>query len=433
MFNGTGDRNMSEEVKLFNAGKLILRKNDFGGYTVPTQGLYPFQWNWDSAITALGWIKFDEPRAWQELDVLISGQWDDGMIPHILFHKESDTYFPGPDVWGSDKNIKSTSISQPPVLATVVRKLYAEAKDTKLRDEKIITMLPNLINYHLWWYRDRDPEKTGLVVSYHPWESGMDNSPAWDQALDRVPQVTWEYQRRDLNHIDASERPHKEQYDRYLYLVDLFKHKNFDSQAIFDDSPYKINDVSLIAILHKATLDLLALCDEYNFTGKDVDKLVASAELTKQEIGKLWCNDTQFFYSRDLISNSLCQIKTNAGFLPLLGGLASSAQAQHLSQEIKEWMSASQYAIASTDPRETLYEPQRYWRGPVWLHINWLIATGFTDIGAIDIAKEIKDKTQTLFREFKFYEYFNADTGVGCGGNDFSWTAAIGMYWLLNP
>ena len=25
----------------------ILRENDRGAYTVPTKGLYPFQWNWD--------------------------------------------------------------------------------------------------------------------------------------------------------------------------------------------------------------------------------------------------------------------------------------------------------------------------------------------------------------------------------------------------
>ena len=32
----------------------ILRENDLGHYTVPTHGLYPFQWNWDSCLTALG-------------------------------------------------------------------------------------------------------------------------------------------------------------------------------------------------------------------------------------------------------------------------------------------------------------------------------------------------------------------------------------------
>lgn len=28
--------------------KRILAANDRGGYTVPTDRLYPFQWNWDS-------------------------------------------------------------------------------------------------------------------------------------------------------------------------------------------------------------------------------------------------------------------------------------------------------------------------------------------------------------------------------------------------
>ena len=422
---------MSEDQQLFNAGKAILNKNDFGGYTVPTQGLYPFQWNWDSAITALGWMKFNEPRAWQELNVLMSGQWDDGMVPHILFHKDSDTYFPGPDVWGADKKVKSTSISQPPVLSSVVKILCEQAKDIPLRDKTVMAMLPGLIRSHLWWYRDRDPENTGLVVSYHPWESGMDNSPAWDEALERVPQVTWEYQRRDLNHIDASERPHKEQYDRYLYLVDLFKHKHFNSEDIYRDCPYKVNDVSVISILHRATLDLIDLCEQYNVTDQEVEQLKASAALTQRNMHQLWSEKTHFFHSKDLISNTLCSIKTNAGFLPLLGGLATKEQAQHLAKEVQAWMAASQYAIASTDPREPQYEPQRYWRGPVWLHINWMIALGFERSGYLEVAEQIHSKTDALFREFKFFEYFNADTGTGCGGNDFSWTAAIAMHWLL--
>ena len=422
---------MKNNDKLIEQAKDILYKNDVDGYTVPTHGLYPFQWNWDAAITALGWMKFDEPRAWQELEFLISGQWEDGMIPHILFHKESDTYFPGPDVWGSDKLVKSTSISQPPVLTTIVKMLFEEAKDAELRDEKLAKILPSLIQYHLWWYRDRDPETTGLVVSYHPWESGMDNSPAWDGALDAVPQVTWEYQRQDLNHIDASERPHKEQYDRYLYLVEFFKNKHFDSNDIYRDCPYKANDVSLISILQRATLDLLALCKQLNVTGPDIESLKASVGLTKNAINDLWCEETSFFYSKDLITNSLCKVKTNAGFLTLFGELANDEQAEKLAKEAVEWMSASAYAMASTDPRESKYEPQRYWRGPVWLHINWMIALGLELNGYSETAEQVKEKTDILFKKSKYFEYFNAETGEGCGGDDFSWTAAIALHWLL--
>jgi len=66
----------------------ILRTNDKGNYTVPTAGLYPYQWNWDSAFAALGFAQFDIDRAWTELETLLSGQWDNGMVPHILFHSE---------------------------------------------------------------------------------------------------------------------------------------------------------------------------------------------------------------------------------------------------------------------------------------------------------------------------------------------------------
>ena len=39
---------------MIEQAKAVMRKNDRGSYTVPTQGLYPFQWNWDSALSALG-------------------------------------------------------------------------------------------------------------------------------------------------------------------------------------------------------------------------------------------------------------------------------------------------------------------------------------------------------------------------------------------
>ena len=45
----------------------ILTKNDRGGFTVPTSKLYPHQWNWDSAFTALGISTYNKTRAWQEL------------------------------------------------------------------------------------------------------------------------------------------------------------------------------------------------------------------------------------------------------------------------------------------------------------------------------------------------------------------------------
>ena len=88
----------------------ILKKNDLGSYTVPTHGLYPFQWNWDSCLTALGQFHFNEARAWREIETLMAHQWNDGMVPHIIFHKEDDGYFPGPDVWATGRKVPTPAL-----------------------------------------------------------------------------------------------------------------------------------------------------------------------------------------------------------------------------------------------------------------------------------------------------------------------------------
>ena len=64
----------------------VLRANDNGGYTVPSRATYPHQWNWDSALAALGWAELDPARAWTELETLVGARDSRGMIPHIAFH-----------------------------------------------------------------------------------------------------------------------------------------------------------------------------------------------------------------------------------------------------------------------------------------------------------------------------------------------------------
>ena len=77
----------------------ILRKNDKGGFTVPTSGLYPYQWNWDSVFVAMGFATFDESRACREIETVFDAQWNNGFVPHIIFRRDDPDYFPGPSVW----------------------------------------------------------------------------------------------------------------------------------------------------------------------------------------------------------------------------------------------------------------------------------------------------------------------------------------------
>ena len=102
---------MTIQQSLDQEARDILTRNDRGGYTVPTAGLYPYQWNWDSAFAALGFAEYDLGRAWAELETLFAGQWEDGMVPHILFHQIDPGYFPGPDVWQGRGPVPSSGVT----------------------------------------------------------------------------------------------------------------------------------------------------------------------------------------------------------------------------------------------------------------------------------------------------------------------------------
>ena len=106
----------------------VLDGNWTGTSTVPSRGLYPHQWSWDSAFIAIGLRHLSPLRAQTELETLLDAQWGDGRIPHIVFNPSVplDAYFPSPDFWrsstagraaGAPRTVQTSGIVQPPVHA----------------------------------------------------------------------------------------------------------------------------------------------------------------------------------------------------------------------------------------------------------------------------------------------------------------------------
>ena len=83
--------------------------------------------------------------------------------------------------------------------------------------------------------------------------------------------------------------------------------------------------------------------------------------------------------------------------------------------------------VPSTPAFSPAFEPKRYWRGPVWAVVNWLIADGLRLNGADDLARRIERGTVQAIEKAGFCEYFDPTTGEGLGGDTFSWTAAAYM------
>ena len=403
----------------------ILTNNDQGNYTIPTEGLYPFQWNWDSALVALGYASFDIDRAWREIETLMSAQWESGMVPHIVFWQDDDGYFPGSDEWGTKHTPPTSGITQPPVAATIVRKLFERSGDVK-RAEKLIEALDR---WHQWFATARDPQQRGLVAIIHPWESGRDNLPDWDKPLSFVDtSEVGTYQRRDTQHIDADQRPSGTDYDRYMALVRLGRERNWNDAAIAADSPFWAADVGMNAILRRAENDLVYLAKALGNT-QIADRAQQRASRLERGFEALWSNALNGYVSLDLRHNEQAQSLSAGSWLAFYAGNVPKQHSDQMLALLDVWLSQVKFAVPSFDPSHELFDSIRYWRGPVWAIINWMIADGLKRNHHDALAERIRQDTEKLISTTGFYEYFCPLTAKGGGGDAFSWTAAMWLGW----
>ncbi len=409
----------------------VLRANDRGGYTVPSAGLYPFQWNWDSCLVALGWARFDEARAWREIETLFAAQWPDGMVPHIVFHRDDPGYFPGPEVWATGRRPASSGITQPPVAASCVRWMLEGARDRERALAAVRRLFPKLLAWHRWFHTRRDPEGRGFVASLHPWETGMDNSPAWDAPLAAVvpPPDLLPYERRDLAHVDAAQRPTRAEYDRYMTLVQLFRELGYDPVETVARSPFLVVDPATNAILLRADRDLAALAailGERTARAEILDWIDRAEAMLPRLLADpasgLW-------QAYDLRAGRRIAVRTHAGFLAFFAGLGDA----RLAALMGRWASATRFALSSVPAEEPVFDRRRYWRGPVWPVANLLIGRGAEERGRRDLARRLRRDTADLIAGGGFREYFDPFDGRGLGGTAFSWTAAVWLTWIDQP
>jgi glycogen debranching enzyme len=407
----------------------ILRRNDRGGYTVPTHGLYPYQWNWDSAFVALGFAEFDVDRAWTEIETLVSGQWDDGMIPHIIFHKDDPGYFPGPGVWGTGKTPPTSGITQPPVLATVVRTLW-EAEGADPRHPRLRRLYTACLASHRWFHRFRDPIGNGLVMVTHNWETGRDNSSEWDDALSRVDTSgVGTYQRRDTGHVDAAMRPTAAEYDRYVAILQFGRACGWDHRIIADTGPFRVVDVGMSMELLRANRDLLVIAEALD-DAEAVAELSTRIALSEAGMDWLWNDSVGAYCSRDATTGESSGLVTNASFLAFYAGVGSAAQRERLLAALERMTHSANYLLPSLEAGSRAYDHQRYWRGPVWLVVSYMAAMGLAEAGHGAWAERIRVDSARLIATSGFYESFSPETAAGSGGDDFSWTAAMWLAWV---
>lgn len=443
------------DLATLSGAKDVLAKNWVTSMnsTLPSPHLYPHQWSWDSAFISIGYSHYDTPRAVAETNALFRAQWKNGLLPHIVFNPNADeSYFPGPKFWKIETSencpdaAQSSGIVQPPVHAIAVEAVWKNAKtdqDRRLAAEHLKEIYGKLRKWHDYLYRERDPHDEGLVFIRHMWESGMDNSPAWELALESIevnPAELPVYKRVDKGKVgDAKERPTSFFYDRAVYLIKVFYDNKYVEKDIYENTPFAIQDVLFNSILARAEDSLANIAQILGHKEDASFHRKRSARTGNAIANKLWDEEQQFFLDYDMKTQQLIPAKISGGFVALYGAEIRKEQLESLIRHLKSddflGDDLSAWTIPSVSRSDAGYTNTTYWRGPAWLNINYLVREGLEANGkankeALEISEYLKDRSIEMMNKVGFYEYFNPISGSPHGGHQFSWSAALTIDWI---
>jgi glucosylglycerate hydrolase len=446
---------MTGTLTLAARAAYILRDNSSGLITKAAPSLYPHQWSWDAAFNAIGLATVDLPRARLELDSLLAGQWRNGMVPHIVFDPGADGYWPGPAQWqcqvhneDAPAHPATSGITDPPVHAIAASYILGAAesggdpRQAELTRGWMAHLYPRLLAWHRFLARDRADKETGLITLFHGWESGTDNSPRWDVPYANVvpgPSLP-SYTRRDKGHVSsAAQRPTDIEYDRYLWLVEEAKNAGYDAGMLRATGSFQVGDVLFTAIFAAAS-DLLAEIADRFGTPEEAAELRESAVAARTAVLASVDPESGLAADLDLRTGEQLKTETCAGFAPLIcGGAPPEVRRRQLDLLLgPRWAGHPDLKFKlppSTSPFAPGFNPDCYWRGPVWPVFNWLLCWALRRSGderEAAVAADLRAESLRQLADGTYAEYYHPMTSAPLGSLHQSWTAAVTLAWLLD-
>lgn len=321
--------------------QLYSPEGNFGQiWSTPNRVPHKNLWLWDSVFHAVGHRNIDAKLAEQLILSVFDNQYEDGMIPHMA----------GPEI--------RSAITQPPVLAWGAWKVY-EKSGNKDFLKKVFSHNKKFLE---WCDTNRRPDekplyawKTGKNVNCRCDESGMDNSPRFDEA-------------------------------KLLYAIDF--------------SCFVANEMRYMS---KIAFEIGEEKSSYDEKFAQISRAVNET---------LWDSSEGFYYDVDVYKKTYNRVETVASFLPLFAGICSESQAKSLVAWLEDPETfGTALPIPCLSAKHKDYGTDM-WRGPVWLNYNYFIISGLECYGYHELAAQIREKTLCAINEcyhrtgciFEFYD-----------------------------
>jgi putative isomerase len=300
-------------------------------------------WQWDAFFHALAYRYVDTKLAEDQLRIVLDHQREDGMIPDAIHDEGIVTYLPAP---------VDADVTKPPVIAWTALKLYQKSGDLDFLSE----IYEPLVRWNDWWFQ-HDDDRDSIVQYDHPFSSGLDSSPIWDEGMP--------VESPDLN----------------VYLC----------------------------------VQMEALAEIAGLIGETED-----AEMWRQRSRRLARRVIEHFYDPvaglfwPTRAHRPIRVLTPFCLYPLwLGRLLDDKIAArlvaHLTDPGQFWTAYPIPTVAVSDPH---YNPDQMWRGPTWLNVNYIFIDALIKSGCPDLARQLRDRTlELVMKHDDIYEYYHPETG----------------------
>lgn len=352
---------------------------------VPSKLGYLGAWQWDSYFIAIGLRWGDPELAAQQLRLAVRDQLPDGQLPDVVFDGgvlASSADLPPADLARLRElaspclNGRDVPLTKPPLLALAVDKVAACGQ------QDLIGELEGAVRANLNWWR-RASSRGGVPYYLHPYSSGLDDSPIFD-----------------------------------------------------DDALVSSPDLLSYLVVCERTAARWA-----RRAGRGAQERSAEDEAARLTalLAARWDDQRGLFPALGQCGRPL-RARTIVSLMPLLVEDLPSPMRQRMVDDLQDARRfATHYRIPTVATSDEDYAPSTMWRGPVWVNTAWLVCEGLRRAGGQGsrgmpggdhhdaLARRIEDEVVSLVAASGPWEYFHPDTGRPCPGATvlFSWTAAL--------
>jgi len=325
----------------------------------PSKTNYVGLWLWDSAMHALAYRHVDPELARNQIRVMLACQLPDGMLPDAVYDEGI--------IAEIDHPVRA-EVTKPPILAWAALKLHEADPDLGFLQELYVP----LVRWNAWWFSMNDDDVDGLAQYNHPYSSGLDDSPLWDEGM-----------------------------------------------------PVESPDLNTYLCVQMGSLAVMA-----EALGMDAEGAMwrrRAAAIVRRMIESMWDEEAGLF--RALRDEAPIPVVTPFNLYPLwTGQLPDEIRGRliaHLTNPEEFWGEYIIPTVARDDPH---YDPETMWRGPVWANINYFFVEALHQVGEHELARTLRGRTlQLIMNQPSIYEYYNSETGQPpvTAADTFGWTAAV--------